>query len=216
MADGTVRDSNSKTFSINSCSCLRNTPATAPASTIAKISSDVISSFLTIGILNSLKIRSAMPLNNQTKGRNKARQKRIGLTIFSAMTSGLIMPIRLGVKSASRINIDVTIINEQTDPNCCARGASKKREKRSFNAGEKADSPTIPATMATALRPICTTVKNIPGVSCIFNTRAALIFPSSTNCLSLIRREAASDISDSEKKALMAHSKSTMSKLLSI
>src|SRR5471030_1523289 len=52
--------------------------------------------------------------------------------------------------------------------------------------------------MATALSPICTTVKNRPGVSSTF---------------SLIFREAASDISDREKKALIAISK-RISKIL--
>jgi hypothetical protein len=64
---------------------------------------------------------------------------------------------------------------------------------------EKAASPTIPPRMATALRPICTTVKKVPGFSCIFSTRCALTLPSSASSFSLILREAASEISDIEK-----------------
>src|SRR5471032_1569029 len=88
-----------------------------------------------------------------------------------------------------------------------------KRIKKDWNAGENAASPTIPPRMATAFRPICTTVKNRPGISCSFITREALTFPSSANCLSFILREAASDISESEKKALIAISK-RISKIL--
>eukprot|EP00975_Prorocentrum_lima_P064907 12900303-Prorocentrum_lima.AAC.1 len=58
--------------------------------------------------------------------------------------------------------------------------------------------------MATALRPICTTVKKVPGFSCIFSTRCALTLPSSASSFSLILREAASEISDIEKNALTA------------
>jgi hypothetical protein len=44
----------------------------------------------------------------------------------------------------------------------------------------------------------------IPGFSCIFNTRCALMLPSSASSLSLIFRDAASEISDIEKNALTA------------
>ena len=63
--------------------------------------------------------------------------------------------------------------------------------------------------MATALRPICTTVKKLPGLSCSASTRWALMCPPSAIRRNLILREAASEISDMEKKALAAIS-STM------
>ncbi|ETT02917.1 hypothetical protein HMPREF1568_1781 [Providencia alcalifaciens PAL-3] len=56
----------------------------------------------------------------------------------------------------------------------------------------------------------------MPGISCSLRTRAALILPSSAINFNLIRREAANEISDSEKNALIAHNKRTMSKLFSI
>lgn len=61
----------------------------------------------------------------------------------------------------------------------------------------------IPAMMATAFRPICTTVKNKPGCACKASTRSARTSPSSAICRSLILRAAASEISDTEKKALI-------------
>ncbi len=108
MEEGTVRDSSSNTFSISSCSCLRSTPASAPASTTAYISSEVISSFRTIGSLKMRKIMLAMPLNNHTSGRKTNRQKRIGLMMRRATVSGAIIPMRFGVRSANRMNKLVT------------------------------------------------------------------------------------------------------------
>ncbi|AMO50860.1 CBS/transporter associated domain protein [Enterobacter sp. FY-07] len=67
--------------------------------------------------------------------------------------------------------------------------------------------------MATALRPICTTVKKVPGFSCIFRMRCALMLPSSASNLSLIFLDAASEISDNEKNALTAMRQS-MTKIL--
>lgn len=48
------------------------------------------------------------------------------------------------------------------------------------------------------------TVEKTPGISCNLSTRWALISPSSASNFNLILREAASDISDIEKKALTA------------
>ena len=48
------------------------------------------------------------------------------------------------------------------EPSCYCGGIGHKIAEQVRSAGEKADSPTIPARIATAFRPICTTVKNIP------------------------------------------------------
>ncbi|CSD04443.1 Uncharacterised protein [Vibrio cholerae] len=58
--------------------------------------------------------------------------------------------------------------------------------------------------MATALRPICTTVKKLPGRACSSNTRSARSSPSSAICRKRILRAAAKEISDIEKKQLAA------------
>jgi hypothetical protein len=60
--------------------------------------------------------------------------------------------------------------------------------------------------IATALRPICTSVKKGPGWACRASTRAAAALPSSASTARRALREAATDISDTEKKALMATS----------
>ncbi|VEB45625.1 Uncharacterised protein [Chromobacterium violaceum] len=67
--------------------------------------------------------------------------------------------------------------------------------------------------MATAFRPICTTVKKWPGCCCSSSTRSALRLPSSASSLSLILRAAAREISDTEKKALAAISRRMMERL---
>ncbi|CDG87467.1 hypothetical protein XBI1_1570044 [Xenorhabdus bovienii str. Intermedium] len=56
----------------------------------------------------------------------------------------------------------------------------------------------------------------MPGVSCNLSTWAALRFPSSAMSFNLILLEAAREISDSEKNALIAHSKSIINKLFNI
>src|SRR5450830_611002 len=73
--------------------------------------------------------------------------------------------------------------------------------------GVRAGSPITPPRMATALRPICTTVKKLPGWACKLSTRNALGSPSLTSISSRILREAAREISAQEKKALITTSK---------
>ncbi len=150
------------------------------------------------------KIRLAMPLKNHTSGRKIMMEKRIGLMIRTATVSGAIIPMRFGVKSANRINRLVTSTKEQMKLTCSASSGDRKRSNNTLKVGEKAASPTIPPRMATAFRPICTTVKKMPGVSCSLSTLAALTLPSSAISFSLILREAAREISDSEKNALTA------------
>src|SRR5256885_8726404 len=58
--------------------------------------------------------------------------------------------------------------------------------------------------MATALSPICVTVKYSPGWACIFMTSSARGSPSSIICRSRRRREAASEISATEQAATAA------------
>lgn len=70
-----------------------------------------------------------------------------------------------------------------------------------------------PPMMATALRPICTTVKKLPGVVCNANTFSARKSPSSAICRKRILRDAARAISDMEKKQLVPIRQKIITKL---
>ena len=67
--------------------------------------------------------------------------------------------------------------------------------------------------MATVLRPICTTVKKLPGWACNASTFSAWRLPSSAITCNLILREAAREISESEKNTLPATSSIRKNKL---
>ncbi|GFN45464.1 uncharacterized protein RINTU1_06390 [Candidatus Regiella insecticola] len=164
-------------------------------------------------------MRFAIPLKNQTNGRKTIKQKRMGLTTRTAIASGAIMPMRFGVRSANKMNRLVTKTNAKIELICTANSEGIEgiiASRNTVNEGEKAASPTIPARIATALRPICTTVKKVPGVACIFRTCAALTSPSSAIIFNFILRDAASEISDKEKKALTAMRKRINSILFNI
>ena len=88
IADDTHLCSSSNTFSIRWCSFVCTTPASAPASTNAKISSWVINSSLEFGVLNTLKTKLATPLNINTIGVKIFIVKVIGFTKVSAIFSG--------------------------------------------------------------------------------------------------------------------------------
>ncbi len=66
--------------------------------------------------------------------------------------------------------------------------------------GENAASPTIPPRIATAFRPIWTTVKNMPGFSCIFRTRWAFYIAFISQQFKFDLREAASEIGHREER----------------
>ncbi|ACQ66997.1 hypothetical protein HDEF_0229 [Candidatus Hamiltonella defensa 5AT (Acyrthosiphon pisum)] len=134
----------------------------------------------------------------------------------TATFSGETIAIRFGARSANKIKRLVINEKEQIKLNVSAHSDLIKSMKMLFMKGEKAASPKIPPRMATAFRPIWTTVKKTPGVSCNFKTRKALLSPSSAMTFNFILREAAREISDKEKKALIAIKNIMINRLLNI
>jgi hypothetical protein len=137
----------------------------------------------------------------------------MGRETRSASASGSAIDKRLGSRSASKMNSEVTTVNENRKPMVCAVAGSSQRLAMPETKGLSAPSPTIPPRMATAFWPTCTTVKYSPGCSWTFITRSARGSPSSTICRNRRRREAASDISAMEKKALKLISKAMTKRL---
>ena len=81
---------------------------------MATISSVVTTSSRSIGTLNKRKTIFVKPLNKKTTGVNKKVTHSIGVTIFIATASGIIIATRLGNRSANKINNDVIQRKEKT------------------------------------------------------------------------------------------------------
>jgi len=175
IAEGTMRESSSNTLLIRCCSWRSSAPACAPASAMATMSSGVMSSVRLLGTLNQRNSRSASPLNTHTSGAKAHMHSCIGRTTLTAMRSGCTIARRLGIRSAKSTNSEVTNTKDSTKLSVPSKGPSYTGRRRSATCGDKACSPTIPPRMATALSPICTTVKKLPGLSCSASTRWALV-----------------------------------------
>ena len=104
------------------------------------------------------------------------------------------------------MNSEVTNVKDNTKATVSRCRAGSSGCSTPVSHGEKAPSPTMPPMIATALRPICTSVKKGPGCACRASTRTAAASPSSASTARRALREAATEISDTEKKALMATS----------
>jgi hypothetical protein len=114
MADGALRVSSPKTFSISACSCSAKPPVSAPASTMAMISSGVTVSLRAVGKPSRRNSRLAVSLYSHNSGRSQRIRKPIGPATAIAMRSGDAMPRRLGIRSANRMNRDVTSVKDST------------------------------------------------------------------------------------------------------
>jgi len=88
MVEVTVRACISKIFSIKYCSCAFNTPDSAPASTKATISSEVMLSSRTVETRKKRNIPLAKESKIITKGLKIKMQNRITPTVFMAICSG--------------------------------------------------------------------------------------------------------------------------------
>ncbi|MPN27205.1 hypothetical protein SDC9_174632 [bioreactor metagenome] len=159
MAEPTVRESSSKTLAITCCSRAASTPARAPASVMARMSSEVMLSSRIDGRPSSLKIKSVVLAYSHTTGLNSFMHHSMGPGTRTAQRSGSAMPRRLGSRSANRMNSEVTMKNEHRKPSVCAVDCCVHSANRRLSEGLKAPSPTIPPRIATAFCPTCTTVK---------------------------------------------------------
>ena len=73
------------------------------------------------------------------------------------------MAMRLGMRSAKRTKKRVTPTKGTAEATCLFRAGPRISGSRLRIAGDKRESPTMPARMATAFSPIWTVVKNSPG-----------------------------------------------------
>ena len=124
-----------------------------------------MSSFRFSGSFRSLKITFATALKARLMGPRAKMIFFIGLTIHRATASGDTIAARLGITSANSTKAKVTKKKEPADAAPSVTGRGTKSGMAEAIKGEMKASPTTPASMATALRPICTVVKNIPGCS---------------------------------------------------
>ena len=215
MADATVRESSSNTLVITCCSRAASTPARAPASIRARMSSDVTRSSRTVGRPSRAARRLASQLNSHTSGLNSAVSHCMGRLTNTASRSGSAIERRLGSRSASRMNSEVMRTKEARKPTVAAVSGASQGVSQPEKYGVSAPSPTTPPRMATAFTPICTTVKYSPGCSCVRITSPARASPSSTIWRSRSLRDAAKEISAIEKNELAAISRTMVRRLSS-
>ena len=124
MADDTRRDSSSNTFSIRWYSVSGSTPASAPATTTAEMSSKVSSSVRWAGSPNSEISLSDSVLKIHTSGLNITMQPCSGRTSRRASFSGASMASRLGSRSANSTNRLVTARNDRVVDRGSSQGPS--------------------------------------------------------------------------------------------
>ncbi|MNT50338.1 hypothetical protein D3C72_1872530 [compost metagenome] len=155
----TRRVSSSNTLAITCCSRAASTPACAPASVMARMSAEVILSSRAIGMPSTLNKRSVARVKNHTSGLKAVISSSIGPTMRTASRSGALMPRRLGNRSANTRNTAITITNEHRKAMLAATSTLSQFSKKRAKYGLSEPSPTTPPRIATAFRPICTTVK---------------------------------------------------------
>ena len=159
MALETMRVSSSNTLVMTCCSRAASTPARAPASIIARMSSEVMRSSRSDDRPSSRNSASAHRLYSHTTGRSRVMLQAIGWARRMAICSGWAMPRRLGNRSENRMNSDVMTMNDARNPTVCAVDSLSHSASRALKCGLSAPSPTMPPRIATAFCPICTTVK---------------------------------------------------------
>ena len=108
---------------------------------------------------NSVNSPVATPLNTHTTGLKTRMHHCIGPTTRSASRSGSVMPMRLGNRSANRMNNPVTTRKDRMKPTVCAVSGARPSGSTSAKYGVSDPSPTMPPRMAMAFSAICTTVK---------------------------------------------------------
>jgi len=98
-------------------------------------------------------------VKNHTSGLKVVISSSIGPTMRTASRSGLLMPSRLGNRSANTRNTAMMITKEHRNAALAEASGLSHFSKRTAKYGLSEPSPTTPPRMATALSPICTTVK---------------------------------------------------------
>ena len=116
IAAVTVRFSRATTFSITARSEGAMTPAAAPALTVARMSSPVTLSVLSVASPNMRMIPDETISSTKTSGRKMMISTRMGRAQNMAMRSGLLSETRLGMRSEKITKASVTVMNEQKKP----------------------------------------------------------------------------------------------------
>ena len=154
MALGTRRLSRSITLVIALFSLGAITPAAAPASTVARMSSLVILSFVFVGTPIRFMMKPEMPESIHTSGLKIRIRSCMSATIFTATFSGRLIATRFGIRSAKMTKRSVTSTKEQAKETLISTSSGKTYLSKSAKTPVKAASPTIPPKIATALIPI--------------------------------------------------------------
>ena len=92
----------------------------------------------------------------------------------TATASGWVIAIRLGIRSAIKIKLPVTSENVSKEATVLPQLPAFSNSLPKY--GRIAASPTIPARMATAFKPIWTTVIKLLHIDYVKRTRIAAVF----------------------------------------
>ena len=185
------------------CSCSSITPASTLSSRLAASSSSVTVRLGPPRTPISRKVASVHHDSSLTKGRAISESHSIGCAASRATVSGYICPIRLGTNSPKMIVRKVIAMTTIAVAVMAAARAwiANVALSQCANGSENAASPTMPFRMPIDVMPICTTERNLVGLSCRSIAACAPASPASTITCSRALRLAVSAISDMANNA---------------
>ena len=168
IIEPTWRSSRRNTLRTIWCSWASMTPASRPSSRLAAISSSVTLRSGPPRTPNSRSVASVHHESSLTNGRAISDSHSIGRATRRATVSGYIRPSRLGTSSPKMMvrkvivttTIAVAVISAARSP------MRKVACSQCANGAENAASPTMPLRMPIEVMPICTTDRNLVGLSC--------------------------------------------------